>query len=475
MRLSRRTLLAGASVAAAAAALPGCGRAAGTVVDVRNFGARGDGVTDDSSAIQAAAQALESGATLRFPSGTYRFAQRWPDGAAAIVIAGVSDVAVEFDPGAELLMDNLDPQNHTGTSHGVLVHGPASRILLRRVNIRWAGGARRSLGDGIRVQGFPGPPAGWLGQRAPVTGVTLSDCVVRASPQAGVIMMGVSDITVTGLRVADTAADGLHFNACRNATIDGVEAVGTGDDGVALVTYFAPQFSFDDASHTFSYPALNAWSNTDFAINNVRVVDSAANGVRLAGAYRVTLGGLQVVGARSGAAVMVDSAEPGTDVGWNYVASRAVRIDDFTAANCDTGLHLLARPGDSGDQQFTDFGVHVDDAKIDDCSNWSVRAESLAEQRVRGLHIQNCRISATATTGGKGGVGIRNAHRISLGHIIIEHAEPVVTFRATHAGEFTVDRLRVTIDHSEQPIAPASPFVSLRSSDGRINGQQTAN
>ncbi|MDZ4268161.1 MAG: hypothetical protein U1D00_21130, partial [Mycobacterium sp.] len=349
--------------------------------------------------------------------------------------------------------------------------GPASRISLRNINIRWVSGAKRSLGDGIRVQGFPGPPAGWLGQRAPVTGISLTDCTVRASPQAGVIMMGVSDITVTGLRVADTAADGLHFNACRHATIDDFDAVGTGDDGLALVTYFAPGFSFDDASHTFSYPSLNQWSNTEFAINNVSVTDSRANGVRLAGAHRVTVEGLRVAGARSGAAVLVDSAEPGSDVGWNYVASRDIRIGDVTASDCDTGFHLLARPADSGDPQFTDFNVHVDDAEFDGCGNWSVRVESLTEPRVSGLRVQDCRISAASTTGGRGGVGIRNAHGITLGSLEIRHAEPVVTFRATNASELAVDRLRVMINNAEQPVNPAAPWVALRASDGVINGQ----
>ena len=52
-------------------------------------------------------------------------------------------------------------------------------------------------------------------------------------------MLGVSDITVTGLQVADTGADGLHFNACRRGHVDDYVAANTGDDGLALVTYFA--------------------------------------------------------------------------------------------------------------------------------------------------------------------------------------------------------------------------------------------
>ena len=61
MRVSRRHLLAGASAATAVALLPGCRSGAGSVVDVRSFGARGDGVTDDSQAIQAAVAALPVG------------------------------------------------------------------------------------------------------------------------------------------------------------------------------------------------------------------------------------------------------------------------------------------------------------------------------------------------------------------------------------------------------------------------------
>lgn len=473
MTVSRRRLLAGVSAVAALAVLPGCQRDGSTVVDVRRFGASGDGVTDDSQAIQTAVAALRSRGTLYFPRGTYRFAQRSPTGAAAIVITGVTDVAVEFDPGAELLMDNLDPTAHTGTSHGLLVRGPASRIALRNVNIRWAGGATRSLGDGIRVVGCPvsggAPPTGWSGPRAPVVGIAASDCVVRASPQTGMIMLGASDITVAGLRVVDSRADGLHFNACRRARIDDFHAVNTGDDGLALVTYFARQSSFDDAAHTFSFPSLTDWSNADFVINDVCVVGGRANGVRISGASRVTVGGLHVVGVRSGSAMMVDSAEPGTDAGWNYVASRAVHVDDITATNCDTGIHLLSRPAASGDQRFTDFDVHVGDAKLDDCGNWSVRVESLTDSKVTGLRVDNCSVSSSSTTGGNGGIGIDNARGISLGNVSIRHAEPVVAFSAANAGQLAVDRLSVTISKAEQPAGSATPCVSLDGSDGVFN------
>ncbi|MFS0899164.1 glycosyl hydrolase family 28-related protein, partial [Mycolicibacterium litorale] len=457
----------------AAAALAACaldGRP--TVVDVRAFGARGDGIADDSQAIQAAAAALRPEGILRFPRGVYRFAQRWPPGGAAIVLSGTTDVTVEFDPGAELYMDNLHPTERTGSSHGVLVRGPVSRVTLRDINIRWADGARRSLGDGIRVEGMPtageDPPSGWPGQDTPVDGVVVSGCTVRSSPQTGVVMLGVSDIEVTGLRVTDSGADGLHFNACRNAVVDGFSAVNTGDDGLALVTYFTPQPAFDEPSHTFSFPDLTEWSNTDFRVSNVNVFGCRANGVRLAGAAGVDIRGLDVVAVHSGSAFLVDSAEPGTDVGWNYVATRGVRLGDLTATDCDMGIHLLARPGASGDARFTDFDVHVDDAKIDDCATWAVRAESLTDRHTTGLRIDTCSVTASSTTGGNGGLGIATSRAISFGDMSIRHSEPVVVVDAVDAEELTVDHLSVAITRPDPPDSAAKYVVSLEDSSGDI-------
>lgn len=473
MKVSRRKMLAMAPAAAALALAPHVRWNEHVVVDVKTFGATGDGTTDDSPAIRLAMAAIQSGCTLHFPAGTYRFAQRWPVGGAAIVISRVTDVAVEFAPGAELFMDNLDPVTRTGTSHGVLIRGQASRISLRDIRIRWTDGAIRSLGDGIRAEGFATldgvSPTGWSGRPTPIDGITLSNCTVQASPQTGVVMHGVSNIAVDGLRVVDSAADGLHFNACRRARIANLHTTNTGDDGLALVTYLASQPSFDEAAHTFAFPSLTEWSNADFTVDDVDVIGGHANGVRIAGAQRLRIGGLRVTGVRSGSAVMIDSAEPGTDVGWNYVASRAIRVDDVTATKCDTGIHILARASASGGQQFTDFDVTVGRAQLDECDNWSVRAESLADNQVSGLRVDDCNVSSTSSTGGNGGVGIDQARGITLGDISIRHSDPVVVFSVVDAERLAVARLDVAIDMTEPPAEDAKPAVTLDHSDGAID------
>ena len=91
--------------------------------DVRAFGAVGDGVADDQPAMirAAAAVAQNKGGVLYFPHGVYRCA-RQAGMQNGIEFIGVSDVTILFDPGAVLLMDNLNPQSgiRQRPGHGIL-------------------------------------------------------------------------------------------------------------------------------------------------------------------------------------------------------------------------------------------------------------------------------------------------------------------------------------------------------------------
>ncbi len=439
-------------------------------MNVREYGAVGDGEADDSQAIIAATAALKPGHTLFFPTGSYRFAQPRPALRAAIVISGTSDVAVEFGRDAELLMDNLD--GGVGTSHGILVRGKASGVTLRNVRVRWkTQPARRSFGDGVRIVGFPAddgaPPPEWTGSTGQVTDVRILDCEVRSSPQAGVIMMGVSGIRVDGLKVHDTMADGLHFNACREATVHGHRAVNTGDDGLALVTYYSESFAYDNVAQTFSLPELSDWSNSDFAVTDVAISGGKANGVRVAGAHHVRIGRLLVSGKRLGAGVILDSAAPGVKADWHYLAARGVRLNRLRIEDCEMGVQLLARPNATSDRRFTEFGLEVDNTQIIGCSNWSMRAESLTAQRATGLTVGVCRIESTSTSGGNGGVGLQNLDAAHLDTLTVSHAEPVTVFSVVDSADLDVDRLLVTVADSVERVAPA-PCAVFRASGGRI-------
>jgi len=467
MSVSRRSFLLGLP---AAAALVSCSPVASarSTIDVRDYGAKGNGTADDSKAIIAAVAALGPGSILYFPGGQYRFAKLHPPGGGAIAITGISDVEVEFEPDAELVMDNVQSATGIGTGHGIVIRGPASNISLRNVAVRWAHPSTRSVGDGIRIVGYPtgtGTPPGWSGAATPVSGITLTDCKIRSCPQAGVIMMGVSDIDVTGLRVQESRGDGLHFNACRQARIDDYTATDTGDDGLALVTYYSADSAFDSAADTFSFPRLTEWSNTDFTVTNVTVQGGRANGVRLAGANRVAIASLSVTEAQSGAGVIVDSASTGSDTAWSYVASRGIQMKAIALRDCETGIHILARPDESRDRRFADFDVEVSDATMRNCRNWGVRAESLTDLRMTGLQLDTCSVDASSTSGGRGGVGLGDADDVRLGSVTIRHENPVVVFQTHNSAGFFVGELQVAITDPNGSIDP-KPCVNLDESRG---------
>src|SRR5438045_3340066 len=100
--------------------------------DVRAFGAVGDGIADDEPALVRAAHAVaqNKSGVLYLPFGVYRCA-RQAGAQNGIEFVGVSDVTILFDPGAVLLMDNLNPQTGAGDrGHGILVRGPCHNITL---------------------------------------------------------------------------------------------------------------------------------------------------------------------------------------------------------------------------------------------------------------------------------------------------------------------------------------------------------
>ncbi|MCV7177141.1 glycosyl hydrolase family 28-related protein [Mycolicibacterium sphagni] len=466
MKMSRRRLLGCLPAVALLAASPLA--QAGATVDVRDFGAVGDGVTDDSAAIRNAAAALRSGKTLWFPKGSYRFAEQYPQSGAAVAVNGLSDFAVDFEPGAELLMDNIDPEQGVGTSHAILITGASSRIMLRNITIRWAKQKSRSHGDGIRILGFPGDagskPPDWTGSKGTVHGVRIVNCSIESSPQAGVIFIGASDINVSKLVVKNTQGDGLHFHACRKGVIDNYTAINTGDDGLALVSYYTDGFSYDPTSDNFAFSNLGNWSIADFDITNVTVRGGHANGVRLAGANGVSITGLNISGVHTGAGVICDSSAPGVDTGWHYVAARGIELKQVDIENCDTGLQLLARPNTATDSRFTDFDVHVSDAVIRDCDNWSVRMESLTDQRTTGLRLDSATVVAQSDRDGKGGVSLENTHNVSIGNLSIQHTLPVVMFYANNSSSLELGTIHMTVTDSAQPRDASTPGLNIQNS-----------
>jgi hypothetical protein len=356
-------------------------------VDVRQAGARGDGVTDDGPAIRAAiARVSANGSgTLYFPAGSFRCGREsgTQDG---IKFVGISNVTIEFDPGAELVMDNLNPDTGLGDrGHGVVFSGVASNIKLINVKVRWAHApSQRSAGDGFHFLGLPV-------EGKTLSNISLVNCRAQFAPQAGAIFMGCSHVEVTNFESDRTLADGLHFNACQNVTVKSYHGLGNRDDGLAFVTYYAPPDVPLHAGGPYSLPDLGPWNDTGSSASDIKVEGGIADGVRIAGASNITLTNIQVDGKESG--IIIDSGRKDPPrVGWSYLASKGINIANLKATHCGFGLRVLNHNVPATDPSvWWRFGVTARDLHVETSTRAGIDIE-----RCTGIRLSDYFLGTTA-------------------------------------------------------------------------------
>lgn len=414
-------------------------------IDVKKFGAVGNGEADDAPAIRKATQALREGSTLYFPSGNYRIQS--PGN--AVETEGLSGVSVIFEPDAVLLMDNLD-KDQLGAGHAFYFKGPARDLLLEGISVRWKIRPRaRSHGDGIRIDG-PFSSRGPSDERT-FANITIKDCDIENSPQTGMVLMGCSDIRIENIHLVATYADGVHLNACRRFSIDNVSGQNLGDDNIALVTYYRPssdnQSLLKNQFGPYTQSSLGEWSNYQGSISNLESMSRlGANGVRVAGALQVSISNIRAKGRKAG--IILDGGRKGKTFGWEYQASRQISVTNVTAEQCHVGVHIMSFNVGPSDDIFWNFDVTISNLSVSDCIHDNVLVErcggvTLANvtgkgRRMRLIQLSSINVSNLRNEGGSvvvHGTGRKadsTTSRISLdgilvygGNLQIENAENV--------------------------------------------------
>lgn len=219
--------------------------------DVRLFGAKGDGKTIDSPAINKAieAAAAAGGGTIWFRAGVY----------ACYSIRLKSNIALYIDQGATILAADIplegttngydpaesnDPwesyqdygHNHW---HNSLIWGEnLNNIAILGPGLIWGKGLSRGLSEKTRPHAnVPG-----AGNKAIALkhcyNVILRDISILEGGHFAILATGVDNLTIDNLKI-DTNRDGMDIDCCRNVRVSNCTVNSPWDDGICPKSSFA--------------------------------------------------------------------------------------------------------------------------------------------------------------------------------------------------------------------------------------------
>ncbi|HTW45512.1 MAG TPA: glycoside hydrolase family 28 protein [Acidobacteriaceae bacterium] len=222
-------------------------------LNVRNFGATGDGMTIDTPAINRAIQAAASsgGGTVVVPAGTY----------ACYSIHLKSNVCLYLDQGATIVAastplegittggyDAAEPQgpweSYQDYGHN---HWHNSLIWGEGLNNISICGPGRIYGKGLsrdvlRDKNLPPSTAPGVGNKSIAlklcTNVILRDFSILQGGWFGILATGADNLTIDNLKI-DTNRDGMDIDCCRNVRISNCTVNSPYDDAIALKSSYA--------------------------------------------------------------------------------------------------------------------------------------------------------------------------------------------------------------------------------------------
>ena len=223
------------------------GSSASRMLDICEFGARGDGRTVDSSAINKAIEAASSmkGGIIYFPAGLYLcYSIRLKSNVQLLFGNGATIIAAETKDGSTQGYDlaEANPWDHYqdfGHSHwhNSLIWGEdLDNVSIVGPGMIWGKGLSRGEEEGP-VAERPG-----VGNKAislkHSRNVLLRDFSIRHGGHFGVLATGVDNLTIDNLTI-DTNRDGIDVDCCRAVHISNCSVNSPRDDGICLKSSFA--------------------------------------------------------------------------------------------------------------------------------------------------------------------------------------------------------------------------------------------
>ncbi len=234
---------------AQAAPLPGAGT--NTVFDVKTYGAKGDGSSIDTSAINKAIEAASAtgGGTVRFPPGVYasysihlksNIALYLEQGAtilaAAVPEGGVTSGA-SYDPAEpNTPWENYQDYGHNHWHNSLIWGEGLENLAILGPGLIWGKGLSRGGREAPRAE-TPGMGNKTIALKN-CRNVILRDFSILKAGHFGILATGADNLTIDNLKI-DTDRDGMDIDCCRNVRVSNCSVNSPWDDGICPKSSFA--------------------------------------------------------------------------------------------------------------------------------------------------------------------------------------------------------------------------------------------
>ncbi|MEY9962720.1 hypothetical protein ABIA33_000746 [Streptacidiphilus sp. MAP12-16] len=318
-------------------------------VSVTSKGADASGVSDSTSAFNAAISAAGAGGTVWIPPGTFNIPGHISVNNVTIAGAGMwySTVAGAA-PGF----------------YGNSAPSPSTGVHLQNFAIS---GDVQERNDSAQVNGIGGA----------LSNSTVSSIWIEHM-KVGAWMDGPMDgLTFSGMRIRDTSADGINFHGgVTNSKVTNSELRNTGDDGIAT---WADSSLGADAFDTIS--------------NNTVELQILANGIAIYGGHDNTVSGnlVQDTGIAQGGGIHVGQRFTSTPVGTTTISNNTMIRDGGLDPNWQFGVGALWFDGSQG---AITGPINVSNALIEQSPYEAVQ---WVEGTVSGVSLNNVTIAGTGT------------------------------------------------------------------------------
>ncbi len=203
------TLACGASMAVSGTSF---GKTEPGAVDVRNHGARGDGKTKDTKAVQAAIDACvqKGGGTVYFPAGNFLCGSlhlasrvRLHLDSGAVLLA--SKEKADFDPYEPLGFKNAADSETSFFHHALIWAEDAERIAITGTG---------TIDGNRKRRGGPKPIA-----LKRCKDVVIRDITILDSPNYCISLLGTDYVTIDGVTIRNGYSDGIDPDCCHHVRI----------------------------------------------------------------------------------------------------------------------------------------------------------------------------------------------------------------------------------------------------------------